>query len=154
MSKVFKHTKKSVKGLDIKEKNKIISTISQKQMGIYLKDPKNTFFRRVFQILSKHSEDFTKAFIELLFRTKMKDIEDSGEFKFYLLTGIGRFVKGSVEVEKAELKDTPQTIATLTRIFNSNLVMKPTPGKKQAWEKDAGAAKVFFSIFERQRVLY
>ena len=33
---------------------------------------------------------------------KMKDIEDSGEFKFYLLTGIGRFVKGSVEVEKAE----------------------------------------------------
>ena len=37
----------------------------------------------------------------------MKDIEDSGEFKFYLLTGIGRFVKGSVEVEKAELKDTP-----------------------------------------------
>ena len=125
----------------------MISDITQKQMGIYLKDPKNTFFRRVFQILSKHSEDFTKAFIELLFRTKMKDIEDSGEFKFYLLTGIGRFVKGSVEVEKAELKDTPQTIATLTRIFNSNLVMKPTPGKKQAWEKDAGAAKVFFSIF-------
>ena len=144
---IFKHYKENPKRIDPKVKKKMIGDITQKQMGIYLKDPKNTFFRRVFQILSRHSEDFTKAFIELLFRTKMKDIEDSGEFKFYLLTGIGRFVKGSVEVEKAELKDTPQTIATLTRIFNSNLVMKPTPGKKQAWEKDAGAAKVFFSIF-------
>ena len=144
---IFKHYKENPKRIDPKVKKKMIGDITQKQMGVYLKDPKNTFFRRVFQILSKHSEDFTKTFIELLFRTKMKDIEDSGEFKFYLLTGIGRFVKGSVEVEKAELKDTPQTIATLTRIFNSNLVMKPTPGKKQAWEKDAGAAKVFFSIF-------
>ena len=144
---IFKHYKENPKKLDTKTKSKMIGEITQKQMGIYLKDRKNTFFRRVFQILSKNSEEFTKSFIELLFRTKMKNIEDSGEFKFYLLTGIGKFIKGNVNVEKAELKDTPQVISTLTRIFNSNLVMKPTPGKKQAWEKDAGAAKVFFSIF-------
>ena len=96
---IFKHYKENPKRIDDKTKKKMIGDITQKQMGIYLKDPKNTFFRRVFQILSRHSEDFTKSFIELLFRTKMKDIEDSGEFKFYLLTGIGRFVKGSVEVE-------------------------------------------------------
>ena len=144
---VFKHTKKSVKGMDAKEKSKIIATISQKQMGIYLKDRKNTFFRRVDQVLTKHSEEFVKAFIELLFRTKMKNIEDSGEFKFYLLTGIGRFIGGTVEVENAENKDVPQTIEALTKIFNSKLEMKTTPGKKNAWEKGAGAAKVFFSIF-------
>jgi hypothetical protein len=144
---VYKHTKKSVKGVDVKEKNKIISTISQKQMGVYLKDRKNTFFRRVDQVLTKHSEEFVKAFIELLFRTKMKDIEDSGEFKFYLLTGIGRFIGGTVEVEEAENKDVPQTIEALTQIFNSNLTMTKTPGKLNAWEKGAGAAKVFFSIF-------
>ena len=144
---VYKHTKKSVKGVDVKEKNKIISTISQKQMGVYLKDRKNTFFRRVNQVLTKHSEEFVKAFIELLFRTKMKDIENSGEFKFYLLTGIGRFIGGTVEVEEAENKDVPQTIESLTKIFNSKLTMTTTPGKLNAWEKGAGAAKVFFSIF-------
>ena len=144
---VYKHTKKSVKGVDVKEKNKIIASISQKQMGVYLKDRKNTFFRRVNQVLIKHSEEFVKAFIELLFRTKMKDIEDSGEFKFYLLTGIGRFVGGTVEVEEAENKDVPQTIEALTKIFNSKLTMTTTPGKLNAWEKGAGAAKVFFSIF-------
>ena len=144
---VYKHTKKSVKGMNVKDKNKIISTISQKQMGIYLKDRKNTFFRRVDQVLTKNAEDFVKAFIELLFRTKMKDIEDGGEFKFYLLTGIGRFIGGIVEVEEAENKDVPQTIEVLTEIFNYKLTMTKTPGKLNAWEKGAGAAKVFFSIF-------
>lgn len=144
---IFKHYKKSVKGMSDKEKGEMIRNISQQQMGIYLKDRKNTFFRRVFQVLSNHADEFTKSFIELLFRTKMKDIEDGGEFKFYLLTGIGKFVGGKVNVENAEMKNTPETIATLTRIFNSKLVMQPTPGKKQAWEEGAGAAKVFFSIF-------
>ena len=51
-------------------------------MGIYLKDRKNTFFRRVDQVLTKNAEDYVKAFIELLFRTKMKDIENTGEFEF------------------------------------------------------------------------
>ena len=143
---VFKHTKKSVKGVDIKDKNKIISQISQKQMGVYLKDRRNTFFRRVDQVLTKHGDEFVKAFIELLFRTKMKDIEDTKEFKFYLLTGVGRFIGGTVEVEDAQNKDMPQTIEALTKIFNSNIKMITTPGKKNAWEKDAGAAKVFFSI--------
>ena len=143
---VFKHYKKNPKKIDDKEKSKMIGQISQKQMGVYLKDRKNTFFRRVEQVLSKNAEEFVKSFIELLFRTKMKDIEDSGEFKFYLLTGIGRFIGGTVEVEEAENKDTPQTIEALTKIFNSNLTMIKTPGKKNAWEKDAGAAKVFFSI--------
>ena len=143
---VYKHTKKSVKGMDVKEKNKIISLISKKQMGIYLKDRKNTFFRRVDQVLTKHSEEFVKSFIELLFRTKMKDIEDGGEFKFYLLTGIGRFIGGIVEVEEAENKDIPQTIEAITEIFNSDLTMTKTPGKLNAWEEGATAAKVFFSI--------
>ena len=125
----------------------MIGKITQKQMGIYLKDRKNTFFRRVESILSKNAEDFVKSFIQLLFRTKMKGIEDTGEFKFYLLTGIGRFIGGTVEVEEAENKDTPSTIEALTKIFNSKLEMKKTPGKLQAWEKGAGAAKVFFSIF-------
>ncbi len=151
---IYKHYKKPVKGLSDKEKGNLIRGISQRQMGTYLKDPRNTFFGRVFSILSKHSEEFTKSFIELLFRTKMKDIENSGEFKFYLLTGIGKFVNGVVNVESAEIKDTPQTIKAITSIFNSKLEMKATPGKLQAWEKGAGAAKVFFSMFsDGQRII-
>ena len=144
---IFQHYKENPKKIDPKEKTKMIGKISQKQMGVYLKDRKNTFFRRVESILSKNAEDFVKSFIQLLFRTKMKGIEDTGEFKFYLLTGIGRFIGGTVEVEEAENKDTPSTIEALTKIFNSKLEMKKTPGKLQAWEKGAGAAKVFFSIF-------
>ena len=143
---IFKHYKKNPKKIDPKEKGKMIGKISQKQMGVYLKDSKNTFFRRVEQVLTKNSEQFVKTFIELLFRTKMKDIENTGEFKFYLLTGIGRFIGGMVEVENAENKDTPQTIEALTKIFNSKLTMVKTPGKLQAWESGAGAAKVFFSV--------
>ena len=138
---------RDVRKMDDKEKGKMIRAISQKQMGIYLKDRKNTFFRRVFQVLSKYSDDFTVSFIELLFRAKLADLESSGEFKFYLLTGIGRFVKGEVNVEPAEIKNMPETISSLQEIFDSKLEMKPTPGKLQAWEKKAGAAKVFFSMF-------
>jgi len=143
---IFKHYKKNPKKIPDKEKGKMIGIISQKQMGIYLKDRKNTFFRRVEQVMSKNSDDFVKSFIELLFRTKMKGIEDTGEFKFYLLTGIGRFIGGTVEIEEAENKDVPSTIEALTKIFNSKIEMIKTPGKLQAWEKGAGAAKVFFSI--------
>jgi len=144
---IFKHYKENPKKIDPKEKVKMIGKISQTQMGAYLKDRKNTFFRRVESILSKNAEDFVKSFIQLLFRTKMKGIEDAGEFKFYLLTGIGRFIGGTVEVEEAENKDTPSTMEALTKIFNSKLELSKTPGKLQAWEKGAGAAKVFFSIF-------
>lgn len=144
---IYKHYKKQTKNLSDKEKGKLIRDISQKQMGMYLKSQRNTFFGRVFSVLSNHSDEFVKSFIELLFRSKMKDIEDGGEFKFYLLTGIGRFTKGTVTVEPAEVKNTPQTIESITKIFNSKLEMKATPGKLQAWEKGAGAAKVFFSIF-------
>jgi len=143
---IFKHYKKNPKKIPDKEKGKMIGIISQKQMGIYLKDRKNTFFRKVEQVMYKNSDDFVKSFIELLFRTKMKDIEDTGEFKFYLLTGIGRFIGGTVEIEQAENKDVPSTIEALTKIFNSKIEMIKTPGKLQAWEKGAGAAKVFFSI--------
>ena len=147
---IFKHHKKNPKKIPDKDKKKLISDISQKQMGIYLKDRKNTFFRRVDQVLSKNAEDFVKSFIELLFRTKMKDIENTGEFEFFLLTGIGRFVGGVVEVDVAENKSTPQTIAALTEIFNSKLTMVKTPGKLNAWEKGSGAAKVFFSIMSNK----
>ena len=143
---IFQHYKKNPKKIPDKEKGKMIGQISQKQMGIYLKDKKNTFFRRVEQVMSKNSDDFVKSFIELLFRTKMKGIEDTGEFKFYLLTGIGRFIGGTVEIEEAENKDVPSTIEALTKIFSSKIKMIKTPGKLQAWEKGAGAAKVFFSI--------
>jgi hypothetical protein len=129
-----------------KEKGVLIRGISQKQMGVYLKDPKNLFFRRVNLELTKHPEDFVKSFINLLFRTEMKDIEDAGKFKFYLLTGIGRFIKGNVEVESAEVHDTPDTIEVITKIFDSSLDMKKTSGKLNAWEKKSNAAKIFFTI--------
>ncbi len=129
-----------------KDKKVLIRNISQKQMGVYLKDPKNIFFRRVERVLMDHSTDFVKSFINLLFRTDIKNIEDSGKFKFYLLTGIGRFIKGNIEVESAEVHDTPDTIEVITKIFDSNMGMIKTKNKKNAWDKGSNAAKIFLTI--------
>ena len=44
---IFKHYKENPKRIDPKVKKKMIGDITQKQMGIYLKDPKNTFFMQM-----------------------------------------------------------------------------------------------------------
>jgi len=155
LSKIKKYTNEYLDyfgSIDEKDVQKYSSKVLQNYILFrwYLDNwnKKESFFSQYnlpeIKIIAQNS--FVKAFIELLFRTKMKDIEDTKEFKFYLLTGIGRFIGGTVEVEEAQNKDMPQTIEALTKIFNSNIKMITTPGKKNAWEKDAGAAKVFFSI--------
>jgi hypothetical protein len=141
------HYNKNPRDLSEKEKSELLKGISQSKMGLYVKNPNNIFFKRTYELLSQNSLKFIKSFIELLFRSKMVDIEKGGEFKFYLLTGIGKFVKRQVRVEQALLQDIPSVIEMLTRIFNSKLELKRTPGQLQAWEDNTKAAKIFLSIF-------
>jgi len=128
------------------EKKKLISDISQKQMGMYLKSTDNNFFKFIGENLPNYTDKFTKQFLELLFRTDLSDMVNADEFVFYLSTGIGRFNGKTIQVEKSETKDLNSIIEVLTTLFNSDLKMVKTKGKKNAWEDGTNAAKVFFTI--------
>jgi hypothetical protein len=128
------------------EKKKMISNISQKQMGKYLKSKDNNFFKFIGENLPKYTEKFTSKFLELLFRTDLGDMLNADEFTFYLSTGIGRFNGKEVIVEESETKDLNSIIEVLTKLFNSDLRMNKTKGKLNAWEDGTNAAKIFFTI--------
>ena len=150
------HTIKDVRSMQNKEKNKLISDIPLETMGTYLKDRTNYFFIWANKILTKEPEEFCKRFIELLFRTKLGDEKDGinqNDFKFYLLTGIGQKSGQEVVSEPAEVKDLPHAIEAVTDVNKSNIIMKKTPGKLHAWERDletgkqSKAAKLFYTIY-------
>ena len=143
---------KDVRKLQQREKNKLVGDIPLKTMGTYLKDKTNYFFIWADKILMKHPEEFCKSFLELLFRTKLKDSIKEDEFKFYLLTGIGKKSGKEVISEPAEVKDLPHAVEAVTNAFNSNLTMKKTPGKIHAYEKDetgkqSKSAKLNYTIY-------
>ena len=147
------HTIKDVRSMQNKEKNKLISDIPLETMGTYLKDRTNYFFIWANKILTKEPEEFCKRFMELLFRTKLGDVINQNDFKFFLLTGIGQKSGQEVVSEPAEVKDLPHAIEAVTDVNNSNIVMKKTPGKLHAWERDpqtgkqSKAAKLFYTIY-------
>ena len=129
-----------------KEKTTYIREIGQKGMGKYLKSRDNNFFKYIGDNLPIYTDDFTKEFLSLLFRTNLSKLVDASEFVFYLSTGIGRFDGEQLTIEKSETKDLDSVIEVLTNIFNSDLKMIKTRGKKNAWEDGTSAAKVFFTI--------
>ena len=117
-------------------------------MGTYLKSSDNMFFKTADKIIRKNKgSDFAVAFMEQIFRTKLKEIESQGKFKFYLLTGIGKNGKESLSIEKAEVKDLPSTIEAISKVMAAGLETRVTKGKKQAWDEGAGAAKIFHTIY-------
>ncbi len=144
---------KDVRKMKPKEKNKLISDIPLETMGKYLKSRENYFFIWADKILTSEPEEFCKRFMELLFRTKLGDAINQNDFKFFLLTGIGQKSGQEVVSEPAEVKDLPHAVEAVTDVNNSNIVMKKTPGKLHAWERDpqtgkqSKAAKLFYTIY-------
>ncbi len=122
--------------------NKIPVTV----WGQELKKPTNIFFKKVESVIKSHDKDFVEKFLSLVFRTELGDTLKASEFQFTLLTGIGRFVRKQVEVETADGQELSNIITSLQDLYSSNLEVKRTVGKLGAWEKGAGAAKVFISI--------
>tara|TARA_B100001094_G_scaffold279646_1_gene289932 strand:- start:82 stop:594 length:513 start_codon:yes stop_codon:yes gene_type:complete len=126
---------------------KAINKIPVETWGVELKKPTNIFFKKVFNVIKSHDKDFVEKFLELVFRTKLDDTLNAAEFQFTLLTGIGRFVRGKVEVEKADAQELSNIVTALQDLYNSKLEVRKTSGKVGAWEKNAGAAKVFLTIY-------
>ncbi len=152
---------KNIKNLSSKEKNNLIKKIDNNWINDRLrgKGPtKNIFWKTFNDELFKVKETFCQKFIELIFRMDLNKLmgKNSAEFKFYLLTGIGRKTATGVFVDTAEVKDLPKTIEVLSKVFKKNrLNLGKTLDKNgspidQPWEWDGGkdlAAKVRYTIY-------
>tara|TARA_Y100000356_G_C11242862_1_gene282002 strand:+ start:38 stop:1561 length:1524 start_codon:yes stop_codon:yes gene_type:complete len=117
---------------------------------------KNIFWMVVNKVLKKHGKNFVSNFLKLVFRIDLNDMINADQFKFYLLTGIGKQKGDAIGVEPAEVKDLPSTIEALTKIFEEdklklgNTVDKKGNIKPQPWEYDEGVAapaKLFYTIY-------
>ena len=142
----------SINKMTVKEKNEKINNIPLKTMGTYLKSRENYFYIWADKILTSEAEDFAKKFMELLFRVKLSGVINENEFKFYLLTGIGKKSGQNVVSEPAEVKDLPHAVEAISKINDSTVTMEKTKGKLHAWErsktgKQATAAKLFYTIY-------
>ena len=124
---------------------------------------KNIFWMVVNKILEKDSKDMMIAFMKLIFKVDLQPIlDESGQFDFYLLTGIGQRKKDKIGVEPAEVKDLPTTIEALTKIFKQdNIKLGRTLDKKgnirrQPWEYNKGEkapAKLFYTVYNGDAAL-
>lgn len=153
--------KKGVSKLSAKEKGGLIRKVNNDWINDRLrgKGPTKNIFWKTFDIeLQKAKKTFCQKFIELLFRMDLNKLmgKASSQFKFYLLTGIGKQSSTGIFVEKAEVKDLPSTIEVLSKVFKANkLNLGKTLDKKgspiaQPWEWDGGkdlAAKVRYTIY-------
>lgn len=139
-------TRSEIRKMNSKEYTKTINKLSAKEWGAELKTPRNIFFKKVEAVIKSHDKNFVEKFLNLVFRTELGDTLNADEFKFTLLTGIGSFKGGKVEVETADGQELSNIITALQDLYNSNLKVERTTGKLGAWEKGAGAAKVFLTI--------
>ena len=150
---VYKDVAKMTGRDGLKKKNQLIRDIPLRTMGTYLKNRKNFFFKYANTVLTKEPRKFCMDFINLLFRTKLATNLKNDEFKFFLLTGIGKKSGQTVVASPAEVHDLPDAISTISDIKNSEITMVKTPGKLHAWEKDpdtgkqSKAAKLFYTIY-------
>ena len=117
---------------------------------------RNIFWRVVNIVLEKDSKKMMIAFMKLIFKVDLQPIlDESGQFDFYLLTGIGKRKGDVIGVEPAEVKDLPSTIEALTKIFKEdNIKLGSTidnKGNKKPlpWEYEGkkAPAKLFYTIY-------
>ena len=117
---------------------------------------RNIFWRVVNQILMKDSKKMMIAFMKLIFKVDLQPIlDESDQFEFFLLTGIGKRKGDVIGVEPAEVKDLPSTIEALTKIFKEDKIKlgqtldKTGNAKPLPWEYEGkkAPAKLFYTIY-------
>ena len=128
-----------------------MNEIPKKKMDGYVKSSSNIFFKKVDSIIitKDNAVKFVEDFLKFVFKFDMPEKlgDEFKDFQFFLLTGIGSKSGDNVVAEPAEVKDLPQTIEVLGDIFaRKQLSIAQTTGKKNAFEKDATAAKVFYTV--------
>jgi hypothetical protein len=129
------------------------------------KYPKNTWFEKideVFKEVFSNKENF-KQFLDLTFRINIDSYVGQQHFHFSLITGSGGLDKqGKLVVNKCNEKNSVFLKEVFTTMFQGGPMevlkkkgsakepkfeVRTTAGKKQAFETNAGAAKLFYTLW-------
>jgi hypothetical protein len=129
------------------------------------KYPKNTWFEKideVFKEVFSDKENF-KQFLDLTFRINIDSYVGQEHFHFSLITGAGGLDKqGHLVVNKCNEKNSVFLKEVFTTMFQGGPMevlkkrgrskepkfeVRTTAGKKQAFEPNAGAAKLFYTLW-------
>jgi len=122
---------------------------AREKINSYLKQPSNEYFLHIAQTLEDNKKTFSENFLRTVFRVDLKNLQKQS-FDFALCLGVGQYSsRRGFLISKAKYEDIQKTVEILDEIFGnlSNLSVAKTPGKIQAWEQGATAAKIFYSIF-------
>jgi hypothetical protein len=140
----IKDAKTSIKNAMKEDKDSARASINA-----YLKSEKNIYFKEIQKILEKNKESFAENFLKTVFRVELNNLRKQN-FEFALVLGVGQYqTKKGFTVSNASYEDINRTVEVLDDIFKNmkEISVNKTPGKINAWEKGAGAAKIFTSIF-------
>jgi hypothetical protein len=129
------------------------------------KYPKNTWFEKIDEVFKEvfaDKENF-KEFLDLTFRINIDSYVDQEHFHFSLITGAGGIDKqGKLVVNKCNEKNSVFLKEVFTTMFQGGPMevlknrgktgepkfeVRTTAGKKQAFETNAGAAKLFYTLW-------
>ena len=107
----------------------------------------DSLFKDVAKIVEGSGEKIASMLVNLVLKMDLKDLQKKN-FNFSLITGIGNYNPNKgVTVEKADVKDIDTIVEKMDALFDKG---KPTIefnyNKKQAFQKGAGAAKLFYVV--------
>jgi len=107
----------------------------------------DSLFKDVAEIVEGSGEKIASMLVNLVLKMDLKDLQKKN-FNFSLITGIGNYNPNKgVTVEKADVKDIDTIVEKMDALFDKG---KPTIefnyNKKQAFQKGAGAAKLFYVV--------
>ena len=80
--KKLKLSRQEIRKMKPMEYSKTVNKIPVTEWGKELKSPRNIFFKKVEAVIKSHDQNFVQKFLELVFRTKLKDTLKSEEFQF------------------------------------------------------------------------
>jgi hypothetical protein len=135
----------SIKG---KEWKKHISSINNKYVNSKLKG-KESLFKTISDLIEKVNEDIANSLVHLILKLDLKQLLKN-DFKFSLITGIGRYLSSKgIVIEKADVKDLDTIVEKMDALFTKekHIHMRFNPKKTPAFEKGATAAKLFYVLY-------
>jgi len=129
------------------------------------KYPKNTWFEKIDEVFKEvfAVEDNFKQFLDLTFRINVDSYVGQEHFHFSLITGSGAVDReGKLDVRRCNEKNSVFLKEVFTTMFQGGPMevlkkkgrsgapkfeVRTTAGKTQAFEKNAGAAKLFYTLW-------